>query len=55
MIRIINNTDIHTDRMMVLYAEEIALVKHRSIECIVFDVNRIMIFCVDGLVWEQYE
>lgn len=52
MIRIMNNTDISIDRLLVLYAKEIQSVRHKNIECIVFDPSRIMIFGVDCLLLE---
>lgn len=51
-IRIINNTDQCVERLLSLYAPELALVKHRNIECIVFDSCRLVVWGVDELILE---
>jgi hypothetical protein len=52
MIRIINNTDLSDERLLILYAKEIQSVKHKNIESIVFDPSRMVVFGIDCLILE---
>lgn len=51
-MRIINNTDLHVSRLLVLYSEELASVKHLNIESIVFDLERMTVFGIDCILLE---
>ncbi len=52
MIRIINNTDQHIDRLLILYAKELGYVKGQNVECIVFDMERMTVFGIDCILLE---
>ena len=44
MVRIINDTDLHTDRLLVLFAKELYTIKHLNYHLIYFHQNVMKVF-----------
>jgi hypothetical protein len=55
MKRIVNNTDLHINRLLILYGAELATIDKSKIKSIVFDSCRMLVFGIDCVLLEVDE
>jgi hypothetical protein len=51
-MRIINNTDLAIERLLVLYAKELRTVRFKAVESVVFDSCRMTVYGIDCVLLE---